>query len=222
MIFILGDIHAPFHHKKAVEWAIKLANELEPEYIVQIGDALDQFSFSRYPRAHKMDPDEELKSGRKVLEKVWASVPRDSKKIQMMGNHDDRMLKMALKQAPELMGLIGEKLEELYKFDGVKTIEDYEFEIDGIMFQHGHRSKLGDHAKYNQCSTVVGHSHTGGVVFLRNRNGVYWELNCGFLGDVATTAFKYLAQKKVNTTQLGVGLIDDFGPRFIPYPGDQR
>lgn len=221
MILILGDTHFPFAHKNAMSWAVKLANELDPDVIVQIGDLLDQFSFSRYPRNHKLDPDVELKAGRAAAIGMWKSMPKRAKKFQLLGNHDDRMAKLALKAAPELVGLVGEKLEELYKFDGVKTVEDYEFEIDGIMFQHGHRAKLGDHAKYNQCSTVVGHSHVGGVVFLRNRNGVYWELNAGFLGDIGTQAFKYLAQKKVNTTQPGIGLIDDYGPRFIPYPGDK-
>lgn len=220
-ILVIGDTHFPFHHKSAMKWAIDLAKEQDPDHIIQVGDLLDQFSFSRYPKSRKMDPDEELKLGRKCAQAMWAAMPRKAKKWQLMGNHDDRAIKSALKSAPELMGMIGEKIEELYKFPGVTTVSDYEFELDGIMFQHGHRAKLGDHAKYNQCSTVVGHSHTGGVVSLRNRNGCYWELNAGFLGDIDTQAFTYLSQKKVNTTTLGVGLIDDLGPRFIFYPGDE-
>lgn len=219
MILFIGDTHFPFAHKAAMQWAIKLANELNPEVIVQMGDLLDQFSFSHYARSHKMDPDEELKTGRSMAQRMWAAMPKKAKKFQMMGNHDDRMIKLALKCAPDLVGIVGEKIEELYTFPGVTTVEDYEFEVDGIMVQHGHRSKLGDHARYNQCSTVVGHSHRGGVVYLRNRNGTYWELDCGFLGEVNSQAFKYLAQKKVNTTQLGVGLVDSYGPRFIPYVG---
>lgn len=218
MIVAVGDTHFPFHHKGATAWAVKLINELKPKMVIQMGDLLDQFSFSRYPKARKIDPDEELKAGRKAAEAFWKLIKCDEK-YQIMGNHDDRMVKAALKGSPELVGIVEEKIEQLFKFPGVKTITDYEFEYDGIMFQHGHRAKLGDHAKYNQCSTVVGHSHTGGVVSLRNRSGVYWELNTGFLGDIDTTAFTYLCQKKVNTTTLGLGIIDDLGPRFVYYPG---
>lgn len=216
---ILGDIHAPFHHKGAVGWAIKMANAIKPDKIVQIGDARDQFSFSRYPRAHKLDPDVETKAATNALKAIWAALPKASKKYQMMGNHDDRMIKLALKGAPELVGIVGEEVERLYTFPGVELVKETELELDGVIYQHGHRAKLGDHAKYNQCSTVVGHSHTGGVVSLRNRSGVYWELNVGFLGDIDTQGFTYLTQKKVNTTTLGIGLIDEFGPRFIYYPG---
>lgn len=218
-ILTIPDTHFPFEHAKAMSWAIKLAHAVDPDHIVQIGDLLDQFSFSRYPRARKMDPDEELKLGRSRANAMWKSMPKRAKKHQLMGNHDDRMLKMALKAAPELMGIIEDSLEDLYRFEGVKTVTEYEYELEGLMFQHGHRAKLGDHAKYNQCSTVVGHSHRGGVVFYRNRSGMYWELNSGFLGDISTAAFTYVAQKKVNTTTLGVGYIDDLGPRFIPYVG---
>jgi predicted phosphodiesterase len=221
MIVAVGDTHFPFEHKKATAWAIKLINDLKPDMVIQMGDLLDQFSFSRYPKSRKMDPDEELRLGRKGAEAFWKAIKVDCDRFQLQGNHDDRMIKAALKSAPELMGIVGEGLDKLYKFEGVETIKEYEFEYDGIMFQHGHRAKLGDHAKYNQCSTVVGHSHAGGVVYLRNRAGVYFELNAGFLGDIDTAAFTYLSQKKVNTTTLGVGIIDEYGPRFVPYPGDK-
>lgn len=217
-ILCIGDTHFPFEHTKAMQWAIKLAHDFDPDHIIQMGDLRDQFSFSRYERSLKIDPGEEMKMATKKASAMWKSMPKRARKHQIMGNHDDRMLKLAMRSAPELCDLVEEKIDELYTFDNVKLIKDYEYELEGIIFQHGHRSKLGDHAKYNQCNTVVGHSHTGGMVYLRNRMGPYWELNVGFLGEVSTTAFKYVKQKKVNTTTLGVGLIDDYGPRFIHYP----
>lgn len=221
MLF-LGDTHFPFENKAAIKWAIKLAQEMKPDVIVQLGDLTDQFSFSRYPRAHKMDPADELKKGVEGAQKMWAALPKNCRRIQILGNHDDRMQKQALKAMPELISVVEDALDDMYTFEGVETIKEFEFELEGIMVQHGHRAKLGDHAKYNQCSTVVGHSHHGGVVYLRNRDGVYWELNAGFLGDINTTAFGYVSQKKVNTTTLGVGYVDELGPRFIPYPPESK
>lgn len=137
----------------------------------------------------------------------------------MVGNHDDRIMKRVLEKNPEIAFLIGNTLKQLYTFENVELVRSYEYVINDIIFQHGHRSRLGDHAKYNQGSTVCGHSHVGGVVFMRNRLRTYFELNAGFLGDTETAAFAYRAQKLVNNTTLGVGVIDALGPRFIPYPG---
>ncbi len=218
-ILILGDLHYPYQSKAAVKWAIKLAYKLKPDIIVQVGDLYDQFSFSRYPKSAKLTPETEIALAREEAADLWDRLPKNCARIQMVGNHDERILKKALAVAPELAFLVGRSLRELYTFPDVRTVQNYEHVINGIMFQHGHRAKLGDHAKYNQMSTVCGHSHVGGVVFMRNRLGLYYELNAGFLGDVNTEAFSYQSQKVINNCTLGVGYIDENGPRFIPYPG---
>jgi predicted phosphodiesterase len=219
-ILALGDTHFPFHHKKALEWTYRLADKLKPTHVIQLGDLLDQFAFSRYPKVLKLDPEKELALGRVAAEKMWSHF-KGLPCYQLMGNHDDRALKKALAAAPELASLVGKSLRELYSFPGVRTVLDgrEELILGGIAFQHGHRSRLGDHARFNRISTCVGHSHTGGVVFLRDARRVFWELNAGFLGDVSSPAFGYVAQKRFHTTTVGVGIIDDLGPRFCPYPG---
>jgi DNA repair exonuclease SbcCD nuclease subunit len=218
-ILTLGDTHFPFHHKKALDWVYRLADKLKPDTVVQVGDLFDQFAFSRYAKVLKMDPEKELSLARSAAEKMWSHF-KGLSCFQLQGNHDDRIFKKALSDSPELASLVGKSLRELYTFPGVSTVHDgrQELMLGGILLQHGHRSKLGDHARYNQRSTICGHSHTGGVVYLRNLRGVFWELNAGFLGDVKSPAFGYHAQKRMHTTTLGVGLVDKHGPRFIPYP----
>lgn len=218
-ILALGDVHAPFHHVKALEWAYRLADKFKPTHVIQVGDLLDQFAFSRYPKVIKLNPEEELELGRRAAEEMWSHF-KGCINYQCRGNHDDRIFKRALSAAPELASLVGQSLRTLYSFPGVRTVYDgrEELIINGIAFQHGHRSRLGDHARFNQMATVVGHSHTGGVVYLRNALRTFWELNAGFLGDVASPAFGYHAQKRIHTTTLGAGLIDELGPRFVPYP----
>ena len=219
-VLALGDTHFPFHHKKALDWAYRLADKFQPTHVVQLGDLFDQFAFSRYPKVLKLNPEKELELARTAAEKMWSHF-KGVPSFQLMGNHDDRVFKKALSVAPELAALVGQSLRTLYSFSGVRTIHDgrEELILGGVAFQHGHRSRLGDHAKYNRCSTVVGHSHTGGCVYLRDAKRVFWELNVGFLGDVASPAFGYVAQKRFHTTTLGVGLVDDLGPRFVPYQG---
>lgn len=222
-ILVLGDCHFPFVHKKALQWAYKVADAVEPTHVVQVGDLLDQFSFSRYPRVQKLDPEQELTDGRLGAEKMWAHF-KGLSNYQLCGNHDDRALKKVLAAAPELASLVGRSLRELYTFPGVKTVHDgrEELLLNGIVLQHGHRAKLGDHCTYNLRNTVCGHSHRGGTFFSRDFKKPFWELNAGFLGDVSSRAFGYHAQKRAHKTTLGVGLVQEMGgsmvPLFIPYP----
>ena len=43
-----------------------------------------------------------------------------------------------------------------------------------------------------------------------------WELNVGLLSDVGAGPMEYGPTKRKHWT-LGLGIIDEFGPRFIPY-----
>lgn len=221
-VLALGDCHFPYEDRKALERVYRLADKLKPDTVVQMGDLYDQFAFSRYPKVLRMLPHEELALARTTAEKMWAHF-KGLDCIQLQGNHDSRAFKRTLSVAPELASLVGPTLCAYYSFPGVRTIEDEREEcvlkVNGqpVFFQHGHRSRLGDHARFNQAPTVVGHSHTGGVVYLRNLYGVYWELNAGFLGDVRSEAFGYHAQRRMHTTTVGVGFIDELGPRFIPF-----
>ncbi len=222
---ILGDVHFPYHHIGAVRWAVKFAEQFAPDRIIQVGDLTDQFAFSKFPKLVKQDPGSELKDAKILANFMWQNLRTaapNAECYQLCGNHDDRAMKRALERAPELTELVGASLRELFTFEGVKTVHDSheELVLDGISYQHGHRSKLGDHARFNQRSTVCGHSHTGGVVFMRNAAGVFYELNAGFLGLVESEAFAYHSQRKIHTCTLGIGVIDAHGPRFIPYPGE--
>lgn len=216
-IVVLGDLHEPWSDTRAVARAVELCQGATE--IVQIGDLYDFLCFSRYARTHnEYTPKQELDLARKRAEATWqairATAPR-AKRFQLKGNHDERLSKRVLERFPEVEGLV----KGVWDFPGVETVEDasQELEVRGILFQHGHRSKLGDHAKWNQCSTVVGHSHVGGVVYGRNRAGVYWELNAGFLGDLRAPCFRYRTERILTQWTVGAGIIDDLGPRFVPF-----
>ncbi len=145
--------------------------------------------------------------------------------IQLLGNHDDRPSKRLSEALPNVKLLATHGLKDLFTFEGVETHYDSAEElfvdtpVGPVCFMHGHRSKLGDHARYNQMSTVCGHSHTGGVVYGRNRKSVYWELNVGWLGAEKAPPFKYGNQRQIRSWTTGYGLIDAQGPRFVYVPG---
>ncbi len=221
---VLGDAHMPWMDKGAFRWAYELAKEEKPTRIVQIGDLFDMFSQGKWARTYDLiTPKEEMRQAREQAEEFWRLLQKASPKaecFQITGNHDSRPIKRILEKAPEIAALMD--IRHLWNFPNVKTIheERQELVLDGICFMHGYRSKLGDHARFNQMKTVTGHSHRGGVVFmpirgLTGRQEMIWELNAGYLGDPSEVPLQYSKQSLTNWTQ-GVGLIDKWGPRFIP------
>lgn len=218
-VVILGDFHAPFHCRRSTVEAVRIIRKLKPKIVIQIGDVRDLYSYGRFPRSlNVMTPAQEIKQGTKAIEDLWWSVRDAAGKgvecWQLRGNHDMRMAKQIASSLPEVEGL----MPDLWKFEGVTTMpaERDELIIEGVCYMHGYR-RFGDHVRYNLMSTVCGHSHTGGVVYMPHKNHTLFELNCGYLGNPKSTALSYTAQAKISKWTHGLGVIDEYGPRFISF-----
>lgn len=223
-ILILGDIHFPYYNKRALKETIYAVKHEKPSHVVQIGDLYDQYSFSRFTRKNLVLPEQELTQARGQALDMWRQVQEKSrgvKTFQILGNHDLRLIKRAQERLPEAQELVTESMMELYRFKGVRTIEDDRdvLKINDVHFHHGYLSKLGDHMRYQGRSIVVGHSHTGGVVFEQRNGKTLFELNAGYLADETAEPLRYRPTKTSKWT-LGFGLITYRGkkpcPAFIP------
>lgn len=201
---------------------LALIGRLKPLHIVQLGDLYDFYSFSRFPRTHNlMTPLQEVEQGRKEAEAFWRDIRKaagpKAECYQLIGNHDARPAKRVLEKAPELGHLVERGLSGLWDFKDVTTMpsDREELVLSGIVFHHGWR-KHGDHVKHNHQSTVVGHLHTGGTVFVAIKGETLFELNAGYIANPLAVPMSYGAQKRFRKETQGVGWIDDLGPRFIP------
>lgn len=220
-ILVAGDIHLPYGHGPSIKKTINLAESLKPDIFIQIGDLLDLFSFSRFPKTMSyMTPKEELERGLEMAADFWHRVhkasPR-SKCFQLLGNHDERLSKAILTQLPAAESLIS--IKGLLTFPRVETMnsEREELVIGDTIVMHGFRSKLGDHAWHNGMNTICGHSHHGGVAYHRLGEKTIWELNAGFLADAESFALSYTRQKRISKWTLGCGFVSELGPMFIPF-----
>jgi Homing endonuclease associated repeat len=218
---VLGDFHAPFHHAEATKWAIDYIAWRKPKRVVQGGDLRDMFSASKFPRSHNLfTPKEEIEAGTKACTELWARIREAVPGVecfQLLGNHDVRPYKRVLEACPELEMFID--LKPLYTFPGVRLIEDprEELELDGVFFHHGYLTRLGANRDFMNACTVNFHTHKGGVVYRAIFGGhIIWELNGGFLGDPQSKGLAYTPQKHHHQT-IGIGEIDRWGPRFIPW-----
>lgn len=222
----LGDFHSPFNHVGATQFAIDTIAELKPKRVIQGGDLRDMFSAGKYPRSHNIfTPKEEIEQGTKICRKLWADVQAASPGVecyQLLGNHDVRPYKRVLEACPELEMFID--LKPLYTFPGVKLIEDprEELELDGVFAHHGYLTRLGANRDFMNACTVNFHTHKGGSVYRAIFGGhIIWELNAGTLGDPESKGLSYTPQKHHHQT-LGLGVVDKYGPRFIPYRPKQK
>jgi hypothetical protein len=177
-----------------------------------------------------MTPAQEVLEARQTAEEFWKLVKRAAplaECIQHLGNHCVRPIKYAMSDAPMLEPFIRSGIRQIYKFEGVTTQFNMRevIEIDGVVYTHGHR-KFGDHVKEFMKSVVHGHTHKGGVYYHRMHNfnmrdNILFELDVGFMADFEADAMAYTSSKAVNWTH-GVGIVDEFGARFIPYRKDWK
>lgn len=218
-VLIVGDLHCPWENKEAIKKIVVIAKKEKPTHIVQIGDLYDMYQFSRYAKRLDMTPEQELKKGRKAAENFWQVMKKAAPKArcyQLIGNHDVRPYKSLLNKCPELESLF--KYKDLFEFKGVETMPTslQELVIGDVTYHHGYLTGLGYHMAMWQSKAVVGHSHLGGVVFRNYGKGrTLWELNVGHCADVDQFVFDYGETKFKNWT-LGCGIVDAYGPRFIP------
>lgn len=213
------DLHLPWVDAAGLS-AIYLAVEREkPDIVLQLGDLYDFYSHSKFPRnADLCTPKEEICEAREGAENFWKNVKKMSQKIrciQILGNHDSRPSKRIQERYPEIAHLVG--IDDLFKFSGVESILDTrsELTIDNVIYTHGHFTRHGQHAAYYMKSVVHGHTHRGNVSYQKVHGKVFWELDCGHLADENCEPLQYQATKTTKWTK-GFGLVDAWGPRFIP------
>lgn len=221
-VLVIGDLHSPFHSRRALLEIYDVIRRRKPQIVVQIGDLYDFFSWGRFPRTHNIyTPAQELKLGRKGAETLWHMVKQAAPKaerIQLFGNHDERPVKRALEKAPELEEWTKAGVKGLMTFPGVELVSDFKdvMVIDGVGYHHGYLSTPGAHARAALRSMVVGHSHYGCVIPVNLENKLIWELNVGYVGNRYSVPMSYTQQRRFSRWTLGYGWIDGDGPAFCP------
>ena len=218
-VLAIPDRHMPWQHKRACAWAVSVAKTYKPDAIVGLGDELDLYSLSRYPRSHNLyTPAEEHSRGMGAYRLHWEALrdaAPDAKCFEISSNHVDRLRKRVLERLPEVEHLLDES--EVYAVDGVRRVRRY-LRLDGVQYEHGFRAKPSDHAKHNQMSTCHGHTHAASLVWLKNARGNFFNLEVGWLSDEKSPVFNYV-QAAIKPHTLAVGLITNGQPTLLKYPG---
>ena len=212
--FIISDTHFPFHNKKAFKEMLSHIREEKPTHVIQIGDLLDQYIFSKYSRSLGITSTTDIETGLNDAVEMWEEIRRlvpRAKCFQLLGNHDVRMSKRIYEKLPEMGEFFSHK--NLYKFDGITMMgsdRDY-LVLDGVYYVHGWLSKSIDHARYFNAPCVHGHRHRPAIEFDRKS---LWSMDVGFLADESSLPLQYTLNKFSKWT-MACGVVENKKPKLI-------
>lgn len=191
----------------------------KPDVVIQLGDAMDFYSHSKFARSHDIcTPDEEFRESRKFMENFWITCRKLSSKktrhIQLTGNHEARVLKRIYEKYPEIAVLVDQK--SILTFPGVETVHDPRgwVEIDDTIYCHGFFSKPGDHMRFFLKNVIFGHTHRAWTMFMNQYGKTLFEVSSGYMADPNSVPMSYTATKRTNWVK-GYTMKDEYGPRFI-------
>lgn len=211
-VFIISDTHFPFQNKKAYKRMMAALRKEKPTHVVQIGDLLDQYVFSKYTRGMDITPGADVEKGLVMAALMWEEIQKavpNVKCFQLLGNHDVRLSKRVMEKLPELADFFG--IRDMYKFQGVKVLDsdrDYLL-LGGVVYVHGWLSKSLDHARHFNCPTVHGHRHRPCIEV----EGKLWSMDVGFMADEKSAPLSY-TMNKLTKWRMAYGIVEDGRPRL--------
>lgn len=216
-ILVIGDTHIPFEVPGYLEFCKHIYDRCKCEKVVHIGDLVDNHAINYWehdpdgdsPLAEMNRADEHLVEWFRIFPEVYLC----------RGNHD-RMVDRKGKTS----GLPSRALKdfrEIWKLP-VGWYDDWQFEIDGVRFQHG-TGYSGDNAHLkaaynNRQSTVIGHTHSQcSVGYLANEKDCVFGMNvgCGILRK--SYAFNYGRDFKKKPI-VSCGIVTDKGKYCQVFP----
>lgn len=215
-VLVIGDIHAPFHHKDYFDFLQDTYKRWKCNKVVCIGDEVDFHAISNYdPDPSGRSSGDELTLAISALKPLYRLFPSVS---VCTSNHTARPYKKAFK-----CGLPSKFLKSYREF--LEAPKGWEWrdlwEIEGVLYIHG-EGFSGENAhlkaaKTTMKSTVIGHIHShGGVGYIQTEFKRIFGMNCGCGVDVNAYAFAY-GKNCPSKPTLGAGIvIDGKEAYFIP------
>lgn len=216
-VLVVPDLHFPFVHPKAFQFARDIQTEYETTEVVFIGDVVDLHAISRFtadPDGH--GPGAEVQAAFEHVQK-WYDVFPNAKVC--IGNHDERLFRRAFESGLPRRAM--REFAELWETPGWDWA-DHHF-VDGVKYIHG-TGRSGMTAAIrtaidSRSSIVMGHTHTfAGVQWHTTEKDRIFGLNVGCMIDPRAYAMAYGRHLTVRP-DLGIGVvIDGKRPQFIPMP----
>src|SRR6056297_3474234 len=85
----VGCLHFPICDTRFFEHVIKRIKEVQPDYVINLGDFIDMDSLSSFP-GKKRDLKEEFDAAKSALQAINEAAP-SAQKVYISGNHEERL-----------------------------------------------------------------------------------------------------------------------------------
>lgn len=190
---ILADLHIPFHDEYAVQLALDFGEEAGVDTIVLLGDLVDFYMISPFRKLRsRKSVGEEVTEARQFLTNLRERFP-DARIILKAGNHERRLQKFIMTNAPQIEDLVKNLLQDKLNLSAL-NIEYYEqpFRIGKLWHLHGdEKSGRGGNPeyitnvmwKYIHDHFIVGHFHRSQEKIFKKITGeMFWGGAVGWLG----------------------------------------
>ncbi|HUU93153.1 MAG TPA: metallophosphoesterase [Phycisphaerae bacterium] len=192
---VLADLHLPYHDSDAIKivlaWAAQKKNRCDG--LLLLGDFADCYALSRWlkdPRMRRFE--DELSAAGQMLGEM-KRVVKPKRIIWKAGNHEDRLEKYLMSQAPELFGLPQFTFKSFLKLDemGIDWVDAmHPIEYHNLTILHGHEWRGGFSSPVNPARTaylktreccIIAHQHRTSEhtePTLRGTTVTCWSVGC--------------------------------------------
>ena len=219
---LFGDSHIwpEVFRTPAFKALLIVAGEVKPRVCVDMGDGFDGATISRFPKlAWEKRPSvkEELEANQAFYSEIAAALPKNCRKVRLLGNHDLRWMATLANKVPEFEGIVG--------FDIAALFPDWHFARSLVLNDTLlclHRFGSGVHAGYSNTvkagvSTATGHDHKLEARPFTDMRGMRYGIRTGTLADIYGPQFEYCEQQPVDWCP-GFVVVHFDGSKIYPEP----
>jgi predicted phosphodiesterase len=156
-IFVINDLHFPYHNIDAITAAFDYAIKEKPDGIFINGDLLDIHQLSHFER----DPEKKDFATELEIFKQFFQLLQKTFGVRVyfkFGNHEERYQKFLFQKAKELAGIKEFELENMIKAraEGIEVIKDKRIVVmNGLPFIHGHETGRGIFSPVNAARGLM-------------------------------------------------------------------
>ncbi len=231
---VVSDIQYPYHDALMLKKVIGVAEFMQPDQIIQIGDGMDFREISHWTVGEAVSYQPTLQKNidgyvSSVLKPLAEAAPK-SKRRWLMGNHDEYIEKYLLKYAYQLTTLRNLTMESLFSTTelGWKIERGLTCIAPGTYMLHGHEmagyspnidawdKKFRDFHG-SEKSFVFGHTHQPAI---KHRSfGAHHKLNPRFtmnVGSIMDPKHATYVKHKAPSWVMSFGVLRDDGKRVYP------
>lgn len=167
---ILSDIHIPYHDEVALQAAVEYGKKQKPDIVILNGDIGDFYAVSRHDKDPRRCLAEELEAVRQFLFWLRKQFPK-ARIIFKTGNHEQRLERFLMKNAPVLLGTSDFEIPTLLRFSelGIEAVGSLNMiRLGKLCIYHGHELPQGMSSPVNpargmwmrvQETLLCGHWH---------------------------------------------------------------